>query len=177
MTTKYMNTTGITLHKFDGEAYCAMIDVIKLIHHEMLETNNKQFLDILDRMEARVARNAFIADHIVTSSTTKTPSIPGRYAVSLLSKDSDSLFYAQGENNTVRWTSKPCEAKLYVNYRDASAAADFLAEFKGEGKPDPIVADFESLMSEESRWIRALKIPFPYDADEGFENSIPIELI
>ena len=42
MTTKFIETQGIELTKINGESYCKMIDVLKLIHHEYFETEDKE---------------------------------------------------------------------------------------------------------------------------------------
>ena len=170
MTTKYMNTTGILLYKIEGETYCKMIDVIKLIHHEYYETDNKEIHDMLDRMEMRVAKNDFILPTAEKPQKIYEKKFPKRYAVGFYDKEGKWHFYVTTNNEKAIYSEKPCEAKMYETYRDASACADFLDE-------DADVLDFEANMPEEDRWLRELNMPMPYDADEGNEKSIPVEVV
>ena len=65
-----------------------------------------------------------------------------------------------------------------MNYRDASAAADFLSEdFLTEDEPRADVLDFESNLTEEERWLRMMLIQFPFDAYEGNEHAIPVQVV
>ena len=178
MTTTFMNTAGIPLHKFGGETYCKLIDVIHVIHHECLETNDKDLRRVLDRMEMRIAKNDFILPDAKKPTKLQPDKIPGRYAIGLMDKDGKWMFYADGNKDGVRYTYRPCEAKLYVNYRDASATADFLSEdFLTEDEPRADVLDFESNLTEEERWLRMMLIQFPFDADEGNEHAIPVQVV
>ena len=86
-------------------------------------------------------------------------------------KDGHWTFYSDSKDDKVYFTDRPCKAKLYTTYRDASACADFI---DGDGWD---VIDFYDSMTEEERWQRELYLPFPYDADEGFENSIPVTVV
>lgn len=162
MTTKYFKTTGIELFKLNGDNYCRMIDVLKLIQHEILETDDKSVKDLLDRMQMRVTKNAFICP-----PKNEVEGTPRRYAVGRCKNDRYE-FYVDSKNGEPFFTGKPCIAKLYMNYRDARACADFL-----DGDWD--VLDWEANMTEEERWVRWLRIP--YDADEGNENAIPVEIV
>ena len=164
MTTKYMETTGIPLHKFNGETYCRMIDVMKLIHHEYFETDNKELQNVLDRMEMRVAKNDFYH-----APKDKIEGIPARYAVGK-ENGKDWLFFVDSKDEKPMFSDRPCLAKRYVNYRDASACADFL-----DGEWD--VLDLEASMTEEERWVRELRMPMPFDADDGNEKAIPVEIV
>ena len=170
MTTKYMNTTGIQLYKIEGETYCKMIDVVKLIHHECYETDNKEIRDMLDRMEARVVKNDFLLPTAEKPKTIYEKKFPKRYAVGYSDEKDTWHFYVATNNGKDIFSEKPCEAKMYATYRDASACADFLDK-------DADVLDFEVNMPEEDRWLRELNMPMPYDADEGNENSIPVEIV
>lgn len=166
MTTTFMNTTAIPLYKFNGDSYCKMIDVIKLIHHEFYENNNKDFRRILDRMEMRVCKNGFILPHTKSQNVT----FPGRYAVGYTDESETWHFFKESIDGKTIYTVRPCEAKLYKNYRDASACADFVDESAD-------VLDWEDNLTEEERWQRELLMPFPYDADDGNENAIPVEVV
>ena len=170
MTTTFMKTTGIPLYKYEGEVYCKMIDVIKLIHHEFYENEDKSIRRILDRMEMRIAKNDFLLKDAEKPTVLQNKTVPGRYAVGYCDENNTWHFYSKTENDQTIFSVRPCEAKLYVNCRDAFACADFLEE-----KAD--VLDFEANMSEEDRWLRELRIPFPYDADEGNEKAIPVEIV
>ena len=80
------------------------------------------------------------------------------------------MFFVKNKDGKDMFSDRPCMAKRYVNYRDARACADFL-----DGEWD--VLDMYANMSEEERWVRELRMPFPYDADEGNENAIPVEVV
>ena len=164
MTTKFIETQGIDITKINGESYCKMIDVLKLIHHEYFETEDKETQNMLDRMEMRVAKNGFLS-----MPKGKIEGIPPRYAVGR-EHDKKWMFYVDSKDEKPMFSDRPCMAKLYVNYRDARACADFL-----DGEWD--VLDWESNMTEEERWVRELRMPMPFDADEGNENSIPVEVV
>lgn len=166
MTTKFLSTQGIELFKFGETTYCRMIDVLKLIHHECMETESKEFRTILDRMEMRVAKNNLITKTDKVYNRT----MPCRYAVGYYNENGDWFFYKETQNGKDVYTQRPCEAKLYENYRDASACADFVSE-------DASVLDWEANMSEEDRWRRELNMPMPFDADDGNENAIPVEIV
>lgn len=177
MTTKYLKTTGIQHYKLNDETYCKMIDVLKLIHHEAFMNDDKAILDVLDRMEARVSKNAFVLPDAVKPVDLKDGAaeeavdlnaIPGRYAVGRQHDDGEWEFYAGSVDGDVIITERPCKAELFVAYKDAEANADFLP---GDGW---LVLDMEENMTEEDRWVREMLMPFPYDLDEGFENSVPL---
>ena len=169
MTTTYIETKGLPLYKVNGEVYCKMIDVIKLIHHEYFETENKDFQKILDRMEMRVAKNDFILKDAIKPTVIQEKKSHGRYAVGYYDNIGDWHFFQNMYKDHAIYTTKPCRAKLYEAYRDASACADFLDE-------DVSVLDFEENMSEEDRWQRELEMPMPYDWDEGNYESIPVQI-
>ena len=164
---KYLKTTGIPLMKSDGDTYCKLIDVVKLIHHEMSETRNKELTAVLSRMEMRVCKNNFL---LPDSYKEKSTDVPGRYAVGGCDKNNVYFFYVKSVDGKPVYTRRPCDAKLFVNCRDASACADFLDE-------EVSVLDWEENMTEEDRWRRQLYMPFPYDADDGFEDSIPVRIV
>ena len=168
MTTKFMNTKGIQLFKVNGEVYCKMIDVIRLIHHEFFETQNKETKEVLDRMEMRVAKNDFILPTAEKPMVISEKKQHNRYGVGYYDKNGEYSFYVGTVEGKDIYSNKPCKAKLFEKYRDASAVADFLDE-------DACVLDFEGIRSEEERWQRDLVIP--HDADEGNIDSIPIEAI
>lgn len=168
MTTKFMNTKGIPLFKVDGETYCKMIDVIRMIHHEYFETESKELKTVLDRMEMRVAKNSFLHKDAVQPKVLSEEERIGRYAVGYYDENGTWHFYVKTENDESVYSTKPCKAKLFYTYRDASACADFVDE-------DADVLDFEENMTEEQRWQRELTLP--YDADEGNEKSIPVEVV
>ena len=170
MTTKYLNTTGVMLYKIEGETYCKMMDIVKMIQHEISETNDKNVKDILDRMEMRLTKNDFLLKDAIKPQVIRKKSFPGRYAVGYYDTEGTYHFYKGTVNNEDIFTTKPCKAKLFTTYRDASACSDFLDE-------DTMVLDWEANMTEEERWQRELNMPFPYDADEGFEHSVPVEVV
>ena len=167
MTTKFIKTRGIPLYKYNGETYCRMIDVMKVIHHEYFETRNEEMHEMLDRMEMRVAKNDLLGNE--KPEVLATNEMPTRYAVGKEEKDG-WVFYVDSKNDTPLFSDKPCMAKQFVNHRDASACADFLdVEWN--------VIDMEQAMSEENRWLRELLMPMPFDSDDGNETAIPIEVI
>lgn len=177
MTTKYMKTNGINLYKMNGEAYCKLIDVCKLISHELSENEyfgakDETISDMLDRMQMRVTKNDFILKDakkpidLNANEKEEEEEVPGRYAVGR-KKDNEWEFIAGNIGEVPLMTRKPHVAQLFKAYRDASAYADFLDE---DGW---VVLDWEENMTEEDRWVRELRMPFPYDLDDGFENSVP----
>ena len=170
MTTKYMETTGIPLYRVNGDTFCKMIDVVKLIHHEFFETDNKEVKDILDRMEMRLTKNDFLLASAKKPQILQKKEFPKRYAVGFYDKEGKWHFYVDTIEGQTIYSTKPCKAKLYETYRSASAVADFVDE-------DASVLDWEANMSEEDRWQRELNMPFPYDADDGNEESIPVEIV
>ena len=174
MTTNFIKTTGIPLYKFAGETYCKMIDVLKLIHHEEYELFNDErydkLKDIFDRIEMRLTKNDFLLPDAEKPKEIQRSDCPCRYGVGYYDKEGNWHFFVATNNGKDIFSSKPCEAKMYLNYRDAQACSDFLEE-------DTMVLDFEASMSEEDRWLRELRMPMPYDADEGNENSVPVEVV
>lgn len=169
MTTTFLNTKGVPLYKVNGETYCRMIDVIKLIHHEIYETEDKDIRRVLDRMEMRIAKNDFILKDAVKPTELVKKKQHGRYAVGYYDNLGEWHFFQNMYKDHAIYTRKPCQAKLYEAYRDASACADFLDE-------DVSVLDFEENMTEEDRWQRELEMPMPFDWDEGNEESIPVTI-
>ena len=165
MTTRFMDTNAIELLKIKDKHYCDVVDVLKVIHHECYETDDKDILRILDRMEARICKNAFINP----PKSKPVKGIPGRYAVGK-EHNGEWMFFVDSKDEKPLFSDRPCMAKLYVNYRDADACADFL-----DGEWD--VLDMESAMTEEERWVRELRMPMPFDADEGNEKAIPVEVV
>lgn len=178
MTTKYMKTTGIDLYKVGENTLCNMMDVLKMIHHEAWETENPEIRDVLDRMEMRLTKNDFILRDVkkpIEIEGAKLPEkkkekIPGRYAVGR-EKEDGWEFIAGYVGEVPLMTRRPCTARLFEAYRDADAYVDFLDE---EGWQ---VLDWEENMTEEDRWLRDLRMPFPYDLDEGFENALPVTVV
>lgn len=173
MTTRYMKTTGIPLYKHGDDTYCKMIDVLNLIHHEYFETQDEKIRDILDRMEMRLCKNDFLLPDVEKpmpiGAEQKPRQMPGRYAVGKEENGKWTFYMGSCENSNALFTQQPCKAFLYKTYRDASACADFLDE-DGEW----LVLDWSENLSEEQRWQRDLFMPFPYDADEGNIDSIPV---
>lgn len=177
MTAKYLKTTGMNLYKLNGDSYCKMMDVVKLIEHEMLENefhgaDDKAVKDLLDRMEMRVVKNSFVLDDAkkptdIGGEEPEPENIPGRYAVGREKPDGWE-FIAGNVGEVPLMTRKPCAAQLFVAYRDASAYVDFLEEDGWQ------VLDWEDNMTEEDRWLRELRTPFPYDLDDGFEDALPV---
>ena len=168
MTTTFMNTKGLPLYRVNGETYCKMIDVIRLIHHEYFETDDKNLQRILDRMEMRVAKNDFLLKDATKPQVISEDKKYGRYAVGYYDENGAWHFYKETVDGKDIYSTKPCEAKLFYTFRDASACADFI-----DTQAD--VLDFETNMTEEQRWQRELTLP--YDADEGNETSIPVEIV
>ena len=161
MTTRFIGTNAIELTQLNGETYCKMIDILKLIHHEYYEHENEDIRNMLDRMEARVCKNAFLN----MPTTDKIEGVPPRYAVG--KDDNGWIFFAGSEENEPTFENKLCKAAKFINYRDAEACADFLY-----GEWD--VLDLHDVMSEEERWVRELRMPMPFDADDGNEDAIPV---
>ena len=177
MTTKFIDTTAIDLYKIGDERYVKMIDVLKMIHHEFFETKNKEFRNILDRMEMRLTKNDFAMPKAkkpieINAEPPKEEQLdyPGRYAVGR-EINGEWVFYSDTKDGDVTISKRPCKAKLYKTYRDARAVADFIDDNEWD------VLDWFDNMTEEERWVRELRIPFPYDADEGLENSIPVQIV
>ena len=164
-----MNTTGITLYKINGETYCKMIDVIKLIHHEYYETEDKKVKELLDRMEMRVAKNDLLLKDAIKPTVIETK-MPCRYAVGYYDYKGKYHFYVGTKDGKAIYSTNEKEALRFKTYRDASACADFVEE-------DANVLDMEGTMTEEERWQRELNMPFPYDADDGNETAIPVEVV
>lgn len=169
MTTKYFKTTGIKHYHIDKETYCKMIDVVKLVHHEYFETEDKNVRDMLDRMEMRLSKNAFILPENILHPVPEGY-VPGRYAIGFYDDAGVWHFYKCSENHDPVYTRKPCDAKMFLSYREAQTVADFLDE-------DVSILDFEENLSEEERWLRDLNMPFPYDADLGNEESVPVKIV
>ena len=177
MTTKYLKTTGINLYTINGQTYCKMMDVLKMIQHELFETDSVAMRDVLDRMEARLVKNDFILPDRKEPVKLTVPDmpedakeeVPGRYAVGRQKEDGWE-FIAGNVGEVPLMTRKPCTAQLFAAYRDASAYADFLDEDGWQ------VLDWEENMTEENRWLRDLRMPFPYDMDEGMENALPVKI-
>lgn len=181
MTTKHMKTIGMKLYKMNGETYCKMMDVVKMIHHEAMENacfggDDPMLKDVLDRMEMRVTKNEFLlpdavkpADLADGAADSEPEEIPGRYAVGR-EKEDGWEFIAGNIGEVPLMTRKPCVAQLFAAYRDASAYVDFLDEDGWQ------VLDWEENMTEENRWLRELRMPFPYDLDEGSENALPVKV-
>jgi hypothetical protein len=163
MTTRYLTTNPIELTKIEDTDYCKMIDVVKLIHHEYFETDNEEFRKILDRMEARVCKNAFLN----MPKSIEIDGVPPRYAVGHEDAEDVWTFFAGSEDGEPEFEDRICKAARFVNYRDARACADFL-----DGDWD--VLDLEEILTEEERWVRELRMPMPYDADEGNWDAIPV---
>ena len=169
MTTKYLKTTGIPLFAVNGEHYCKMIDVVRLIHHEALETGDKNVKDTLDRMEMRVSKNVLVTHDTEKSVPLRNDRMPGRYAVGWYDCNGSYHFYTGTNKEKAHYSTNAEDALKFKNYRDASACADFVEEAAS-------VLDLENLLTEEERWQRELFMQSPYDAVEGNENSIYVSL-
>ena len=155
------NETALRLYKYEGETYCKMTDVLRMIHHEMCETSADSVRAVLSRMRFRLIRNDLIST--TKGSANDNTCIPGRYAVAWLNGISYHYYTGNQDGTKPSFSTDSRNAKLYVAYRDASAAADFL-----DGH-DFRVLDMHDFMSEGDRFRRELYIP--YDADEGNENA------
>lgn len=153
---------ALRLYKFEGETYCKMIDVLRMIHHEMSETDSQSARSALTRMKFRLVRNDLIDPN--KGSHRDNTCIPGRYAVAWKNGISFKYYSGRQEDGKSAFTNDYEKAKMYVTYREASAVADFLDEH------DCSVLDMHDFMSEADRFRRALYIP--YDADEGNEDAI-----
>ena len=162
--------TALPIEKIGDSHYCKSVDVHKLIHHEMMETDNPAVLAVLRRMESRlVLGEIYDPDKTLRNYSTK---VPGRYAVGY--KDGNGWhFYAGARNDhSPVTTDRPCEAKLYDAYRGASACADFI-----DDDHDWQVLDWYENLTEEERWRRTITMPFPYDLDEGCEDSTILTIV
>lgn len=155
------NHDAIRLYMYEGRLFCKMLDVVKMIYHEIGETRDPSMLAVLHRMKQRVVQN----DLISTTEGGKNNNnlIPGRYAVGYPSGMSYN-YYSGDEDGAVRFTTDLKKAKLYVSFRDASAASDFIDDH------DCRVLDLIDIMTEPERFRRSLYVP--YDADDGNENAI-----
>ena len=153
----------IPLHRINGSTYCKMIDVLRMIHHEMEETEDESLLRVLSRMKMRLIRNDIISTTI--GKSTDNDRIPGRYAVIRKPKSGEfcQYFVRKAHDGTPVFHTHPDKAKMYITYRDAETAAEFMDE-------ECAVMDMHSLLTEADRFRRALYIP--YDADDGNENAI-----
>lgn len=154
-------TNALRLYKFEGETFCKMTDVLRMIHHEASETNDGTVLNVLSRMKFRLIRNDLFSTSV--GSRNDNTRIPGRYAVARPQGIGYS-FYAGQDGSRLLQTDDLLQAKLYVTFRDASAAADFLSG------TDWCVLDVFDSMSEGDRFRRALYAP--YDADEGNKQAV-----
>lgn len=152
---------ALPLYKFEGETYCKMMDVLRMIHHEMSETDSDTVRSVLSRMKFRLVRNDLLS--VSNGGHNDNTRIPGRYAVAY-PYGIGYRYYAGQEDEKILYTDDALQAKLYVTFRDASAAADFTSGH------DCVVLDLFDFMNEGDRFRRALYAP--YDADEGNEKAV-----
>ena len=155
------NHDAVRLYMYEGRVFCKMLDVVKMIYHEIGETDNPSVLSVLHRMKQRIVRNNVL--NTTEGGKNDNNLIPGRYAVAYPSGISYN-YYTGDDNGAVRFTSDMKKAKLYVSFRDASAAADFIDNH------DCCVLDLLNFMTEPERFRRALYVP--YDADDGNEKAV-----
>ena len=153
----------IPLHRINGSNYCKMLDVLRMIHHEMEETDDPVMLRVLSRMKMRLVQNDIIST--VFGKSTDNDSIPGRYAVVRKPKHGEfyQYFVCVAKDGTQVFHTHPDKAKMYVTYKSAEAAAEFMDD-------ECYVMDMHEFLTEADRFRRALYIP--YDADDGNENAI-----
>lgn len=177
MTTKFIETNPIDLYKIGDDRYVKMMDVLKMIHHEFFETESKEFRTILDRMEMRLTKNDFSFPKAkkpieIKAEPPKEEKLdyPGRYAIGR-EVNGEWIFYVDTKDGETTFSNKPCRAKLYKSYRSACAVADFIDDNHWD------ILDWIDNMSEEERWIRDLRMPCPFDDDEGNEESIPVQVV
>ena len=156
------NEPALRLYRFEGESYCKALDVLRMIHHEMDETDSQDVRTVLSRMQFRTMRNELIDPN--KGSLRDNTCIPGRYAVAVNCYPFYQFYTGEQKDGKPVLVDDDRKAKLYVTYRDASAAADFMDGY------DSCVVDMHDLMSEADRFRRELLIP--YDADEGNENAV-----
>ena len=156
------NEPALRLYRFEGESYCKALDVLRMIHHEMDETDSQDVRTVLSRMQFRTMRNELIDP--TRGARRDNTCIPGRYAVAWPNGIGYKFYAGQNEDKQSLFTNDHNQAKLYVTYRDASACADFMDDH------DCCVLDMHSFLSEADRFRRELLIP--YDADEGNEEAV-----
>lgn len=157
------NETALPLYEIRGETYCKMMDVLRMIHHESEEATDPSVRYVLSRMKFRLVRNALIDPN--KGAINDNTCIPGRYAVGYANKAMIYEFFTgqHDDNGQPIFVSDYTKAKLYVTYRDASAAADFMDGY------DCCVLDMYDSLPEHVRFRRSLLVS--YDADEGSENA------
>lgn len=155
------STNAIRLYRFEGESYCKMIDVLRMLHHEMNEATTDDTRSALSRMRLRVSRNELIDPNKGTHRDNTC--IPGRYAVGY-PYGVGYQFYTGKHDNDAVFSGNRSDARMFVTYREASATADFL-----DTDNCCVVLDMHEFMSEADRFRREMLIP--YDADEGSENA------
>lgn len=155
------NQAAIPLQKINGETYCAMIDVLRMIHHEMKETDSKEVRSVLDRMRFRLIKNDLVDPH--KGSRCDNTRIPGRYAVGYPDTFGFRYYMTDKKDGTPVFTSQYNLAKLYVSYKEAEAASDFM-DVDGCR-----VLDMNEFLTEGDRFRRSLYAPC--DADAGNEDA------
>lgn len=161
------NEPVLRLYRFEGESYCKALDVLRMIHHEMDETDSQDVRAVLSRMRYRTMRNELIdpAKGVCCDNTC----IPGRYAVAWPNGIGYRFYAGRNDDKQSVFTNDFDKAKLYVTYREASAAADFMDDH------ECCVLDMHGFLSEADRFRRELLIP--YDADEGNEDAVVPDFI
>lgn len=152
---------ALRLYRFEGESYCKMMDVLRMIHHEMDEADTSETCSVLSRMRFRVCRNELM--NPAKGAHRDNTCIPGRYAVGYPYGIGYRYYAGKQEDDASIFTDNLKEAKMYVTFREASAVADFLDD------RECIVLDLHEFMSEADRFRREMLIP--YDADEGSEKA------
>lgn len=161
------STPAVPLFKISGETYCKMIDILRMIHHEESEASDRKVQTVLSRMKIRLIRNDLVDPH--AGSRNDNTTVPGRYAVGYPDGISYRYFKASDREGSQVFTRHSDQAKLYVSFRDASAARDFMDDDRC------VVLDMYEFMSESDRFRRSLYVP--YDADDGNEDSVRPELV
>ena len=180
---------GVDLYYVGDDTFVRLDDVLELIStmkYKYKEGTEKGYIN--SNREGRIA--AFVAlNHLQTklyqNETDKTetieerkkviekhsgknrkkkPTVPGRYAVGKRYDGDYYMFYTGDQDGIPMFSNRPCVAKCYMAYRDASAVADFLDDSDWE------VLDMFEALSPEQRLNRG--IFGEIDWDEGNENAV-----
>ena len=157
------SNNAIRLYRFEGESYCKMIDILRMLHHEMDEAGSDETRSVISRMRFRVSRNELI--NPAKGTHRDNTCIPGRYAVAYPHGPSYRYYTGDQGDDVPPFTNDLRKARMYVTFREASAVADFL-----DADHACVVLDMHDFMSEADRFRREMLIP--YDADEGNESAV-----
>ena len=120
------------------------------------------FRNETDKTETIDERKKVIEKH--SGKNRKKPTVPGRYAVGKRYSGDYYMFYTGDKDGIPMFSNRPCAAKCYMAYREASAVADFLDDSEWE------VLDMFEALSPEQRMSRGLFGEI--DWDEGNEKAI-----